>query len=405
MVTSAPVFDPRDAALAAHPDAPYRLYARLRDEDPVHRSPHGMWVLSRDADVRAALRDPRFSSRPSRFSVHARPQFQHLPASRMVRDMVMFQDPPAHTRLRRLLARVLTDGLGDDLQGRIGACVDALLAPHRHRGEIDLLHDLAMPLPVHVIAELLGIPPGDRARVKGWAAVMFQVFSPLADAAAYPALNGAVQAFRDYLVPLVQQRRARPAHDVISRLVQLHDDEGALSDNELATSCMLLFANGEETFAHALCNGLLALLRDPAQARRVAEEPGLCRRAFEEFVRFDGPAQVVGRSLLAPVELQGRVIPQGVPVYLLLGSANRDPARWTEPDRLDIGRADADAIGFGHGRHACLGAGIARAEAQVALERVLRQLPGLALVEDAPPRRADLFLRGLQRLPVRFRAG
>lgn len=417
-VSAALAFHPRDPLWAADP---YPRYARLRQDDPVHRSAFGMWVLSRDADVRAALKDPRFSSRPSRFSAHARPQLAALPASRMVRDMVMFQDPPAHTRLRRLLARVIHERLGDDLKLRIARCVDELLAPHLPRGEIDLLHDLAMPLPVHVIADLLGIPPQDRSRVKTWAESLFKVFSPLTDESGYRTLNDAVQAFRDYLAQLVQWRRAHPQSDVISLLVDLHDDEGALSDDELITSCMLLFANGEETFAHALCNGVWAMLQQPAQWQRLVETPALRRAAFEESLRFDSPAQVVGRTLLEAVELHGRVMPQGVPVYLLLGSANRDPARWADPDRFEPERfaspvgADGGHVALGHGRHACLGAGIARAEAQVALDRVLDLLVAPEVVSDVGPDvgpgqpgaglawRPDLFLRGLQRLPLRFR--
>ncbi|MFO1250944.1 MAG: cytochrome P450 [Inhella sp.] len=399
-MSRAPLFDPRDVQAQLQP---YALYARLREEDPVHRSPFGMWVLSRDADVRAALRDPRFSSRPSRFSVHARQELQDLPASRMVRDMVMFQDAPEHTRLRRLLARVITDNLASNLRERILHCVDELLAPHAARGEMDLLHDFAIPLPVQVISELLGIPPQDRHLLKRWAGSVFQVFSPITDASAYRELNGAVQEFRDYLGPLVQLRRREPQRDVISQLIQLRDEADALSDDELITSCILLFANGEESFAHALCNGLHALLNDAGQLQQLRADPSLVRPAFEEFIRYDSPAQVVGRTLLEPIELHGRVIPKGVPVYLLLGSANRDPARWAEPDRFDIRRADADHLGFGHGRHSCLGAGIARVEAQVALTRLLERLQGLALAEADPPWRADFFLRGLQRLPVRFR--
>lgn len=399
-MSRAPLFDPRDVQAQLQP---YALYARLREEDPVHRSPFGMWVLSRDADVRAALRDPRFSSRPSRFSVHARQELQDLPASRMVRDMVMFQDAPEHTRLRRLLARVITDNLAVDLRARILQCVDELLAPHAARGEIDLLHDFAIPLPVQVISELLGIPAQDRHLLKRWAGSVFQVFSPITDANAYRDLNGAVQEFRDYLGPLVQLRRREPQRDVISQLIQLRDEADALSDDELITSCILLFANGEESFAHALCNGLYALLQDTAQLHLLREDPCLVRAAFDEFIRYDSPAQIVGRTLLEPMELHGRVIPKGVPVYLLLGSANRDPARWTDPDRFDIRRGDSDHLGFGHGRHSCLGAGIARVEAQVALTRLLERLQDLALAEPCLPWRADFFLRGLQRLPVRFR--
>jgi len=396
----APVFDPRDPAL--HRD-PYPTYGRLRREDPVHRSPFGMWVLSRHADVRAALRDPRLSSRPSRFSVHAHRSQAGSPAAQAVRHMVTFLDAPQHTRLRRLLARVITEHLAENLRAAVQSEVDALLAPHLRSGTIDLIADFAAPLPVRVIAGMLGIPPEDRGQLKTWSSHFFSIFSPLPDQATLDGLNHAILAFRAYLAGLVDERRHRPGKDVISSLVQVREQGDTLSEEELITSCMLLFANGEETLCHLIGNGLHALLRHPAEWRRLVQQPSLVRSAVEELQRYDTPSQAVGRTALEPLEWHGRRIPAGAPVYLLIGSANRDPDRFERPDQLDIGRADSEHLGFGAGPHACLGAGIARVEAQVTLATLARMCPDACLAADVFQWRADVFVRGLQSLPIRFR--
>jgi cytochrome P450 len=404
MPTHPPRFDPRDPAL--HQD-PYPLYARLREEDPVHRSPFGMWVLSRFDDVQAALRDPRLSSRPSRFSVHARRVGAATPAAQAVRHMVTFLDPPEHTRLRRLLAQVITEHLAEHLREEVRQIARELLQPHAGRGEMDLIADFAAPLPVRVIAGMLGIPPADRDRVKAWSASFFSIFAPLPDEAAHQRLNEAIVAFRAYLGGLVEARRRRPGTDVISALIKARDGGDLLSEDELLTACILLFANGEETLVHLIGNGVHALLRHRPQWERLREEPQRLRAAVEELQRFDTPSQAVGRSCSEPVTLQGRTLPAGAPVYLLIGAAHRDPRRHAEPDRLDIGRADGEApghLGFGSGRHACLGAGIARVEVQEALAALLQAAPRLALATDAAQLRwrPDVFVRGLQALPVRF---
>lgn len=397
---TAPVFDPRDPAL--HHD-PYPLYARLRDQDPVHRSAFGMWVLSRHEDVRTALRDARLSSRPSRFSVHARRAGTMSPAAETVRHMVTFLDPPEHTRLRRLLAQVITEHLAEDLRAQVRQIAQDLLSPLVERGEMDLIADFAAPLPVRVIASMLGIPPVDQARVKAWSATFFSIFAPLPDETLHRRLNEAIVEFRAYLRGLVDERRHRPRADVISRLVQVRDGGDALSDDELLTACILLFANGEETLVHLIGNGVHALLSHPDQLERLRDEPPRLRAAVEELQRFDTPSQAVGRTCTEPITLHGRTIPAGAPVYLLIGSAHRDDRRYAEPDRLNIDRTDLEHLAFGGGLHACLGAGIARVEAQEALAALLQAAPRLALAEAAELRwRPDVFVRGLQSLPLRL---
>lgn len=381
---------------------PFPLYQRLRAEDPVHRSPFGMWALSRHADVAAALRDPRFSSRPSRFSALSERNAAKSPAAALAASILTFRDPPQHTRLRKLLARVISDNLATSLRDRVSALADELLAPHLARGEIDLLNDFAIPLPVHVIADMLGIPENDRPRLKRWSERFFRMFAPVRSSAESDSVNAAIEDFRAYLLVLITARRENPGNDVISSLIRVREEGDRLSDEELVASCMILFANGEESFAHLIGNGMFALLRHPEAMALLRDDPTHIPTAIEELVRYDGPAPLVGRTLLEPVELHGRTIPAGSPVYLLLASANRDPERFCNPDQLDVLRADNPHLGFGGGRHACLGAGIARIEAQVAISQLLRSLRDLRLATESPTWRADIFLRGLESLPLRF---
>lgn len=381
---------------------PFPVYGRLRKEDPVHRSPTGIWALSRYCDVASALRDERFSSRPSRFSALSERNVSRSPAAAVAASILTFRDPPEHTRLRKLLARVISDNLATSLRDRVAELADELLAPHLARGEIDLLNDFAIPLPVHVMADMLGIDAADRPRLKHWSERFFRIFAPVRSSGDLADVNAAINEFRGYLFALVAERRKSPGRDVISSLIRVREQDDRLSDDELVNACMLLFANGEESFAHLIGNGVLALLHHPASLEALIEEPSRLPRAIEELVRYDGPAPIVGRTLLAPVELHGRTIPAGAPVYLLLASANRDEDRFTDPDRLDVLREDNPHLGFGGGRHACLGAGIARIEAQVALSRLFEQTRNLALATDRLAWRPDIFLRGLQALPLRF---
>lgn len=362
-----------------------------------------MWVISRYADVATALRDSRLSSRPSRYSVHSSSNRQRFPAAKVADHLLPFLDPPDHTRLRRLLAKVITETLVADFRGRIRQIVNQVLNPLLDRGEMDIVKDFASFLPVFVIAEILGIPNQDRRLLKEWSSWFFYIFSPMPSAEVYQRLNQAILDFSDYLRELVVHRRRRPQHDVISSLIHVRDELDQLGDDELIATCILLFANGEETLVHLIGNGMLALLKNPAQLRMLKNQPTLIKSAVEELLRYDTPAQVVGRTALETMQWHDRLIAAGDPVFLLLGSANRDPGRFVEPDILDITREDNDHLGFGGGRHSCLGAGIARAEAQIAIGALLALTQDIALVDDTLKWRDSIFLRGVDSLPVRFK--
>lgn len=392
-------FDPFSPSFLAEP---YSCYQRLREEDPVHRSPYGMWVLSRYTDVALALRDSRLSSRPSRYSVHSSSNRQRFPAAKIAGYLLPFLDPPDHTRLRRLLAKVITETLITDIHGRIRQIVDELLNPLIDQGEMDIVNDFARFLPVFVIAELLGIPHQDRRLLKEWSSWFFHIFSPMPATETYQRLNQAILDFSDYLRELVVDRRRQPQCDVISSLIYARDELGQLDDDELIATCILLFANGEETLVHLIGNGMLALLNNPAQLRMLKNQPTLIKGAVEELLRYDTPAQVVGRTATETIQWHGRVIAAGDPIFLLLGSANRDPGRFVEPDLLNITREDNDHLGFGGGRHSCLGAGIARAEAQIAINALLALTHDITLAGNALKWRDSIFVRGVDSLPVRL---
>jgi pimeloyl-[acyl-carrier protein] synthase len=388
-------------ATSGIPD-PYPLFRRLREEDPVHRSRYGSWVISRHADIAAALRDPRFSSRPSRYSTLSARRLKNSVAADTARHMVMFLDAPEHTRLRKLLARVISDNLAVDLRGRIDALVDELLEPHLQHGRIDLIGDFAAPLPMHVVADMLGIPPHDRSQVKSWASDFFRIFAPIASDAQLHSIDLAADAFRHYLAELIRERRVRPGNDVISNLIAVGEADDRLTEEEIVVSCMVLFTNGGEAFTHLLGNGVLALLRDPAAMQQLRDDPSLAKSGVEELLRYDSPAALIGRTTTEAVSLHEKTIPTGAPVYLLLAAGNRDPERIEAPDSLDLGRRDNPHFGFGGGAHACLGAGIARMEAQVAINRLLERTRRVTLDTEQPVWLPGLFLRGLEALPLRL---
>jgi hypothetical protein len=394
-------FDPLDPATAADPFAHYRW---LREHAPVRRNPRGMWTVARYGDVRACLHDGRLSSQPSRFSVIARRRREASAPAQVAASLLPLLDPPEHTRLRRLVAQVIGEQRIASLRPRVEAIVAELLAPARDGAPFELIADLATPLPVRVIGEMLAIPRADLPMVKGWAAEFFHIFSPAVDSDGHARLSDAVERFSAYMRELIAQRRRAPGADALSALIAARDEADRLDEQELVVTALLLFTNGEEALTCMLGNMVWALLQAPEQLARLRLEPGLARAAVEESLRYDTPAQIVGRTALQDIALAGETIRAGDPVYLLLGSANRDPARFADPDRFDIGRRESGHFGFGGGPHACLGAGLARTEAQVALEALLAGGARWEPLTERPAYRATLFARGLQRLPMRLHA-
>jgi pimeloyl-[acyl-carrier protein] synthase len=383
---------------------PYPLYHQLRAADPVHRSPLGFWVLTRHADVLAVLRDARMSRDPRRSErmelLRSSAEVDELLSSEEAAPSMLFVDPPDHTRLRALVTKAFTPGAVERLRPRIEAIVAELLDRAVNAGEMDVVEDLAYPLPVTVICELFGVPEPDRDRFRAWSRELVRLLDPLVPADSLERALRARQALRAYLRELIAERRAHPTGDLLTALIATEDQGRQLSEPELVSMCVLLLVAGHETTVNLIANGTLALLRNPearAGLRVGAELPG---SAVEELLRYDSPVQFTSRHALADLEIGGRHVRAGETAISVLGAANRDPAQFPDPDRLDLARAPNRHLAFGGGIHFCLGAPLARVEARIAIGALLARLPGLELGPRPPVRRDTVTLRGLSSLPV-----
>jgi cytochrome P450 len=382
---------------------PYPTYRRLREEDPVHQSPLGFWVLTRYEDVVASLRDPRMIKEPIAAFVAQR---FGLPAPPLGMGLSMLdRDPPDHTRLRGLVSKAFTPRVIEQLRPHIQQIVDGLLDKVEGDPGMDLIEQFAYPLPVIVICEMLGVPVEDHERFKGWGldiargldAILLPPDSPVAERSVT-----ARRALADYFRGLIAQRRRAPREDMLSGLIAAEEAGDKLSEEELLATCILLLVAGHETTVNLIGNGSLALLRHPDQRKRLQEDPSLITTAVEELLRFDGPVQRTARIPSEDVTFGGKTIGKGEMVMPFIGAADRDPAQFPDPDRLDIGRTENRHIAFGWGIHFCIGAPLARLEGQIAINTLLKRKPKLALATDRPEHRQSLTLRGLSRLPVSF---
>ncbi|AUG77791.1 cytochrome P450 [Kitasatospora sp. MMS16-BH015] len=396
-------FDPGSAAFVAEP---YQAYAALRERAPVVRyEPTGQWLVPRYAEVNALLRDRRLGrSYTHRFS-HAEfgrpePDPAHEPFHTLNDHGLLDLEGPDHTRIRRLVTKVFTprtvEALRPTVAALAGELVDGLLAA----GGGDLIAEVAEPLPVAVIAELLGVPAADRGLLRPWSSAITGMFEldPTPETARRAV--AASTEFSDYLRGLIRLRRTDPGADLLSELVQAHDEGEALTEQELISTCVLLLNAGHEATVNTTGNGWWALFRHPGELARLrGAVDGLLPTAVEELMRWDTPLQLFERWVLDEIEIGGVTIPRGAEVALLFGSANRDPARFTDPDRLDLARADNPHISFGAGAHFCLGAPLARLELTESFGALLRRAPGLRLVRE-PSWQPGYVIRGLRELVV-----
>ena len=393
-------FNPMDPAFVADP---YPTYHRLRAEDPVHHSPLGFWVLTRYPDVMTMLRDPRLIKEPIAAFVAARFGMAVPPPGLGL--SMLDRDPPDHTRLRGLVSKAFTPKALESLRPHIQTIVDDLLAGAAGKGQMDLIEEFAYPLPVRVICEMLGVPVKDHERFKSWgldiARGLDAIMLPPDSEVGQRSVSGR-RALAEYFRALIAERRAAPRDDMLSALIAAEEAGDKLNEEELLATCILLLVAGHETTVNLIGNGTLALLRHPDQLQKLRESPGLIATAVEELLRFDGPVQRTARIPSEDITIGGRTIPKGDMVMPFLGAADRDPAQFPDPDRLDITRADNRHIAFGMGIHFCLGAPLARMEGQIAINALLARLPKLALATDRPQFRQSLTLRGLQALPVSF---
>ncbi|MGH8885799.1 MAG: cytochrome P450 [Egibacteraceae bacterium] len=385
---------------------PYPLYARMRRDHPVHRSARGVWYLTRYADVDAALRDLRLSKDHARMRRwYAQQTGREDPGrlrARFGRSM-LHADPPDHTRLRKLANQAFTARRTEGLRPRIEAIVDELLDAAVAAGDtMDLIAAFAYPLPITMICELFGVPLGDRHRISKWSRQLVNQTEVVPTPEALQRVEQAADEFEEYLRDLVHRRRAEPADDLVSALVAVGERGDQLTDNELLSTCYLLLVAGHETTVNLIGNGTLALLRHPAQLRRLQQDPTLISSAVEELLRYDNSVQMATRIVVGQVELGGHTLGDGAFVSAVVGAANRDPDRFADPDRLDLGRPDNRHLSFSGGPHFCLGAPLARLEGEVAIGALVRRLPALRLDTDTIEWRPKPALRGLERLPVAY---
>ncbi|WP_328551274.1 cytochrome P450 [Streptomyces sp. NBC_00358] len=381
---------------------PYPFYARMRREDPVHRSAQGIWYLTRYADVEAALSDLRLSNDRDRMTRAYSALGGDLKAFSRLTDrlgrVMSNTDPPDHARLRRLANRAFTARRVEDLRDGIQRIVDRLIDEAVAAGPaMDLIEAVASPLPLSVVCELFGIPPEDLPQVKTW----FHRFGRLSED--IDKSEAAIEQYEEYLARLVRRRRADPGDDLISALVATQAQDDRLTDSELLSTCFVLITAGDETTTHLVGNGMLALLRHPDQLARLREDPTLIRTAVDELARYDTPTQAIVRVAAEDVEIGGRTLREGELAYLFLAATNRDPERFEDPDRLDLTRPGNRHLSFGNGPHFCLGGPLAKLQAEVAVGTLVRRLPHLRLAGDAElDWRPNPLQRRLTALPLTY---
>jgi cytochrome P450 PksS len=389
----------------AHRADPRSAYARLRQEarviplvEPIQRMP--FWLVSRYQDVVPLLRDDRLAKDSRKLSEPARALFMRYTPEELARHM-LFSDPPDHTRLRSLVSQAFTPRRIEGLRSRITTLATELLEAAMARGSVDFLDAFAFPLPVIVIAELLGLPPEDRAPFRAWTQALL---IPPADGNPEPVM-AASRNFLRYFATLIERRRAEPGDDLVSAMLAAEAEGDRLRPDELISMTFLLLVAGHETTVNLLGSGLLALLQHPEQHERLRADRGLLGSAVEEMLRYCSPVEMsTPRFTVAPTEICGQVIPAEQMVVAGLMSANHDPAVFAEPERFDVGRTPNKHMAFGMGIHYCLGAPLARLEAMVAFELLLERAPRVRLAV-APERlvwRRSSLIRGLEQLPVGF---
>ena len=389
---------------------PYPLYRRLREEDPVHWSELlDGWVLTRYDDVVAVLKDPRFSAdrrRSRNRYVQAQMAAEQENTGGGARaDTMLSTDPPGHTRMRLLVSKAFLPRAVEKLRPHIQEIADELLDPLRERGHLDILLDFAYPLPVIVIAELLGVPTEDRAQFKRWSDDVVATLGGTFDA---PDLaERGTQSWgelSDYFREAIANRRREPGDDLVSVLVAAADQGDVLSEEQLVATCAVMLIAGNETTRNLIGNGMLALLRNPDQLEKLWQDPSLAESAVEELLRYAGPVHCTARVATEDIEVGGKTVEKGQLVFIMVAAANRDPAHFPEPDRLDITRQKNHHVAFGFGIHSCLGQALARLEARIAFDTLARGIPNPRLASDELEWGPSFILRGLKSLPITFDA-
>lgn len=397
------LYNPFDPRLRADP---YPVYRRLRDEDPVHRSPLGFWALSRYADVVTLQRDTslEFFGHQTIDRLKDAMRDPSGPAAKIGR-WLLFTDRQEHRRFRGLMGRFFTPRAVERVRPLVTAKVEELLDRLPTDRPVDLVAELAQPLPMTMFSEWLGIPPQDRAQVRQWAASIGRILVSVLNPEMIRKMADAVLACDTYLRGQVAERRRAPRDDLLSELLGATHGGEPISDDELVANVILLLGATYETTVNMLGNSILALLQNPDQRELLCADRSVLGNAVDELLRYDSPAQLHGRYAPHELEIGGKVIPAGSRIILLIGAANRDPERFADPDRLDLRRPDPRPLSFGTGVHACLGAWVARLESEVALSMLLDRFPRIGRISEPLYWRSEpAAIRALRALPVELSA-
>lgn len=399
-VADAPLFNPFSPEFLRNP---YPSFELLRENQPLMKTPLGFWVASRYADVQMILKDRRFGKGfEERMKMRNGDDVFDNPVYANMRTWMLVQDPPDHSRLRGLVSKAFTARRIEGLRPQIQTLVDELLDRVAPRGRMDFIRDFAYPLPVNVICDMLGIPPEDRSHFEFGSKISGRLIDPTpVSAEELQEIGDGFSRQEAYFRDLFARRRAEPQDDLTTVLVQAEEAGERLTEAELVGNVILLFGAGHETTVNLLGNGLFALLQNPEEYVKLRDNPDLVPGAIEEMLRFDSSVQMTGRTAMEDVEVNGITIPKGDHIINLLGSANRDGAAFDAPESFRVDRKDVRPMSFGGGIHFCLGAQLARVEADIAFRSLLARLPDLRLEKpDEPDWRPTFTLRGLTGLPV-----
>ncbi|HUN96193.1 MAG TPA: cytochrome P450 [Bradyrhizobium sp.] len=380
---------------------PYPTYRALREHEPVKRLPNGSYFLTRYDDLINAYKGTKlFSSDKKR---EFAPKYGKSLLYEHHTTSLVFNDPPAHTRVRRLIIGALSPRAIAEMEPYLIRLVDGLLDAAAKKGDVEVIGDFAAAIPVEVIGNLLDVPHEERAPLRGWSLAILGALEPVISAEVFARGNKAVDEFLSYLEILVERRRTKPGNperDVLTRLIQGEDDGERLTPKELLHNCIFLLNAGHETTTNLIGNGLVALSENPEEKKRLIENPDMIKTAIEEVLRFESSNQLGNRMTTEPVELGGIALPAGTSVTLCIGAANRDPQHFADPERFDIGRTPNRHLAFASGPHQCAGMALARLEGAIAISRFLARFPNYVL-SGVPVRGGRVRFRGFSNIPCR----
>jgi cytochrome P450 len=401
-----PLFGRFNPFLPEHRRDPHATWRTLRQAEPVYRSRiFGAWMLTRYDDVQHVLRDRNFTTDRSEVPVmklisrltRNDPEFAAL-----IERNLLTMDGADHARLRGLVSKAFTPRRVEQLRPHLQAIVDEVLDRAAEVGEMELIRDLAHPLPIVAIAELLGVSSSDRSRFRAWSAELVRLLDPLQGTGGVAPMRRANRELFAYFRPLLAERRASPRDDLLSAMIAAEQDGQSLGELDLLALSTLLLVAGHETTANLIGNAMVALLRHPGERKRLHDDPELIGSAVDEFLRYDGPIQMTDRAVLADCEIGGQRIRRGQLVAVVLSAANRDPERFADPDRLDLGRADNHHLAFGYGNHFCMGSQLAKLEAEIAIGSLVRRFPNLSGDPEACAWQRSIVLRGPLSVPLQL---